>query len=109
MPNACEFSTGQEKDSPFFFGGNAADGATIRAPLEEDKVRLNVSATFLAPPALEIDGRIDLGSITGGESVVLKGLHLAEVSASVLAASRRRASPSIPSSRSPPSLRPARR
>jgi hypothetical protein len=81
VPNACEFFTGQEHDSPFFFGGNAADGATIQAPLEEEKVRLNVSATFLAPPALEINGRVDLGSIAGGKSVVLKGLHLAEVSA----------------------------
>jgi hypothetical protein len=41
---------------------------------------LNVSATFLAPPALQVDGRVALGSIAGGGAVVLKGLHLAEVS-----------------------------
>ena len=81
VPNACKFVTGQEHDSPFFFAGDAADGATIQAPEEEGKARLNLSATFLAPPALEINGRVDLGSITGGKSVVLKGLHLAEVSA----------------------------
>jgi hypothetical protein len=79
--NACEFFTGEDHDTPFFFPGNAGDGATIQAPGEGNERRLNLSATFLPPPALEINGRVALGSIAGGGAVVLKGLHLAEVSA----------------------------
>jgi hypothetical protein len=79
-PNACVFAT-----------GNAADSVTESAPeidtadgllWSNDRTvtgnRLNVQATFLAPPALTGIGTTR-GSVTGGAPVVLSGANLAEV------------------------------
>ena len=78
--NACAFSTGDEADSVTLsgMGIDTADGLTWSNDRTGSRVRLNVQATFLAPPALMGIGATR-GSVTGGTPVVLAGANLAEV------------------------------
>lgn len=80
-PNACEFEAGKPlEDKVHFFSGNALDGGGLGTELEEATTfRANVRATFLQPPEINIFGKVSLGSIAGGASVVIKGNHFEEV------------------------------
>jgi hypothetical protein len=78
---ACLFKTGRTGDEIFNFEADVPDGGlTTATPFEGNEVRVNVSATLLAPPSLLVDGRGSLGPVTGGASVVLRGFNFAEVS-----------------------------
>jgi hypothetical protein len=81
VPSACRFLTGKTADESFTYPNNAADGAQIQNPGFFKEERVNVSATFLAPPEVRIGGRVSLGSITGGTAVALSGFNFSEVSA----------------------------
>jgi hypothetical protein len=83
VPNACEFfAGGSVNDIVRDYDGNAADGAKLQEPFVSDMgFRVNVSATFLASPEINLPGRVSLGSIAGGGSVVLEGHNFEEVSA----------------------------
>jgi hypothetical protein len=62
------------------FGGDAPDGSLLTPSGQNPGLRANVSATLLTPPEINIPGRVSLGSIKGGASVVLQGIHFEEVS-----------------------------
>jgi hypothetical protein len=83
-PSACVWKKEEEgtdtDDVLFAFPGDAADGATLPAKVENRGVRLNLSATVLPPPEINLFGRVALGPITGGGKVVFQGLHFEEVS-----------------------------
>jgi hypothetical protein len=81
-PGACEFGGQAIQDIVRTFDGNAADGAKLPSAFFSDpNFRVNVSATFLASPEINLPGRVALGSIAGGGSVVLEGHNFEEVSA----------------------------
>ena len=78
--SACLFETGRTGDELFNFEADVPDGGkTTATPFEENEFRVNVSATFLAPPSIRVDGRGSLGSVTGGGTVVLSGFNFAEI------------------------------
>jgi PASTA domain/IPT/TIG domain len=83
-PNACEFFTSSERENTFIYPAGAPDGGLIGPrPDPENETdasfRPNVSATFLEPPSVTVDGRGSLGPVTGGAPVVLAGFNFAEV------------------------------
>jgi hypothetical protein len=81
-PNACLFAAGDPlEDIIREFEGDAADASPVGSEATETARRVNVSATLLQPPEINIPGRVSLGSIAGGGTVVLNGLHFEEVSA----------------------------
>lgn len=83
VPNSCEFAGASVEDEVFFYPGSSADGTTVNdgTRLIDRPFRVNVSATLLQAPEIDLFGKIDLGSVAGGGSVLLKGNHFEEVSA----------------------------
>jgi PASTA domain/IPT/TIG domain len=78
-PVACAYE-GANGDQVYGFEGNAPDGGSLPEHKETKEIRLNVAATLLPPPSINIFGRTSLGPITGGGTVVLKGINFEEVS-----------------------------
>lgn len=78
----CVFNPdNSEEDAVFGFAGDTPDGAPLGPPTDNRKVRVNVIATVLQPPEMNIFRPVKLGSIKGGGSVTLEGNHFEEVSA----------------------------
>ena len=79
-PSACIFETGNKADTDFFAEGEAADGATITPEGDEEGVRLNLTATVLAAPAISSVSP-STGPDAGNTSVTIKGTNLTEATA----------------------------
>jgi IPT/TIG domain/PASTA domain len=81
VPVACAYE-GINGDELFGFEGDAADGAALSTERGETKeTRLNLAATLLLPPEINIFHPVSLGPISGGGAVTLEGQHFEEVSA----------------------------
>lgn len=76
----CVFNPeNSDEDVAFVSPGNAADGAAVAKPVDNRQIRVNLTATVLQPPEINTFGKVQIGSIAGGGSVVLEGNHFEEV------------------------------
>lgn len=78
VPNSCKFRTTLTADLTHYAFGDSADAKTVESEGDEDKNRVNVTATFLAAPTISLVSPAT-GPAAGSTPITLTGTEFAQV------------------------------
>jgi IPT/TIG domain len=78
VPNACSWVTGRVADSYAAAPGDVADGVALPSLVITGQLRVNVAATLLEPPSVELIGPAK-STLAGGTEVLLSGFNFDNV------------------------------